>query len=94
MTANPMAHPWVETVLRPLAMTAMAGCVALPLTQLIVVVGPQLHQPLLFLACVLAALEAHYSHRLLRGQFTSGDDMLRFRAVEIGCGHRPGCRHA
>jgi hypothetical protein len=78
------AHPWVRTVLRPLALTVMAGCVALPLTRLIASVAPGLHQPLLFLACVLAVLEVNYSHYLLRTRLQFGTDLVRFRLIEIG----------
>ena len=84
MTATPAASPLVENLLRPIGLAAMVGCVALPLSQLITFVAPSLHRPLLFAACVLAALEVNYSHHLIRRRFISGDDALRFRFIEIG----------
>jgi hypothetical protein len=38
---------------------------------------------LIVLACVLAALEANYSYRLIRAKSLRGSDLLRFRIIEI-----------
>jgi hypothetical protein len=62
----------------------MAGCVALPLTRLIATIAVGLHQPLLFLACVLAVLEVNYSHHLLNTRLQFGTDRTRFRLIEFG----------
>jgi hypothetical protein len=78
------AHPWVRTVLRPVVLTVMAGCVALPLTRLIAALAPGLHQPVMFLACVLTVLEINYSHHLLNTRLQFGTDRVRFRLIEFG----------
>jgi hypothetical protein len=78
------AHPWVRNVLRPIVLTVMAGCVAWPLTRLIASIALGLHQPLLFVACVLAVLEVNYSHHLLNTRLQFGTDRTRFRLIEIG----------
>ena len=77
-------NPWVVHVLRPVALTVMAGCVALPIVQVIQSIAPGLHFQLLFAACVLSALEVNYTHRLIRAQHTSGSDLMRLRAIEAG----------
>jgi len=69
-------------VLRPLGLTVMAACVALPISQVIVSVAPGLHAWFLSAACVLTVLEISYTHRIIRGQF--GVDIWRLRAIEAG----------
>jgi Domain of unknown function (DUF4129) len=75
-------NPWVMNVLRPLGLTIMAACVALPMAQVIVSVAPGLHVWFLIAACVLTALEISYTHRIIRAQF--GVDIWRLRAIEAG----------
>ncbi len=79
---------WIENILRPLVIGAMVACVAVSLADLARLFFP----PSLFPAwkslyivavCVLAALEAAYSYRLVQGTFISGNDLLRFRVVEL-----------
>lgn len=77
-------NPWVVHVLRPVALTLMAGCVALPVVQVIQAIVPALHFELLFGACLFSALEVNFTHRLMRARYTSGFDALRVRAVEAG----------
>jgi hypothetical protein len=62
----------------------MAGCLGLPLTQLIASLAATLNRTLLFAVCVLATLEANVTHRLLRHRNVSGSDALRVRAIEAG----------
>jgi hypothetical protein len=75
-------NPWVINVLRPAGLTIMAGCVALPMAQVIVAIAPGLHVWFLFAACVLTALEVNYTHRVIRAHYTSGVDLWRLRAIE------------
>jgi hypothetical protein len=82
--AGGVQNPWVINVLRPAALTIMAGCVALPIVQVILAVAPGLHFAILFAACVLTALEVNYTHRLIRAQHVSGSDLWRMRAIEAG----------
>jgi hypothetical protein len=82
--AGGVQNPWVINVLRPAALTIMAGCVALPIVQVILAVAPDLHFAILFGACVLTALEVNYTHRLIRAQHVSGSDLWRMRAIEAG----------
>ena len=44
---------------------------------------PGVNGTLIVLACVLAALEANYSYRLIRARSLRGSDLLRFRLIEI-----------
>jgi len=74
---------WLVTILRPVALTLMAGCVALPLTQILGSLVPGLHSELLFGAIVLAALEAHFTQYLIRTRYISGAEVWRIRAVEF-----------
>ncbi|MEE8391943.1 MAG: hypothetical protein V3S14_14255, partial [Anaerolineae bacterium] len=74
---------WVENLFRPLAVGVMTGCIALSLTDLIRLIDPTWNGTLLVVGCVLAALEAHYSHRLIRAREMRGADVTRFRVIEI-----------
>jgi hypothetical protein len=75
--------PWVQTVLRPLAVGVMVGCVALSIVGLVRLFAPTWNGTYLVAGCVLAALEAHYSYRLIRARRVRGPDVLQFRATEI-----------
>jgi hypothetical protein len=74
---------WVENLFRPLAVGMMTGCIALSLTDLIRLVFPTWNGTFLVAGCVLAALEAHYSYRLLQARELRGTDVTRFRITEI-----------
>lgn len=85
-------NPWLENLFRPLVIAALVGCIALSWVELIRLVVPAWNGTYLIVGCVLVALEANYSHRLVRAK-TSGisggwwmwtsTDVLRFRAVEL-----------
>lgn len=85
-------NPWLENLFHPLVIGAMVGCIALSLVELIRLIVPTWNGTYLIVGCVLAALEANYSHRLVRAK-TSGisggwwmwtsTEVLRFRAVEL-----------
>jgi hypothetical protein len=76
-------HLWVETLFRPLVIGVMFGCIALSLVELVRLFFPVWNGTYLVVACVLAALEANYSYRLIRSRRLRGTDLLRFRIVEI-----------
>lgn len=76
--------PWLVTVVRPVALTILVACVALPLTQILGALIPGLHQGLLLLAVGLAALEAHYTYHLITTHYMSGAEVWRVRLIEFG----------
>jgi len=73
----------LENLFRPLVIGGMFGCVALSLVELVHLFFPAWNGTTLIVGCVLAALEANYSYRLIRARSLRGTDALRFRAVEI-----------
>lgn len=74
---------WVDNVFRPLAVAGMMGSIALSFVNLIRLFFPSWNGAYMVVACVLAALEANYSYRLIRARDLRGSDVLRFRATEI-----------
>jgi hypothetical protein len=75
--------PWVEKLFRPLVIGAMIGCIALSMVGLVRLFAPDWSGTILVAGCVLAALEASYSYRLVRAQQLRPVQILRFRAAEI-----------
>jgi hypothetical protein len=77
-------NPWVENLFRPLVIGVMEGCIALSLVELVRLFFPAWNGTYLVVGCVLAALEANYSYRLIQARWLWGiTDILRFRAVEL-----------
>jgi len=76
-------NSWLENLFRPLVIGVMFGCIALSLVGLVHLFFPAWNATYLIVGCVLAALEANYSYRLIRAGQLRGTDVLRFRAVEI-----------
>lgn len=74
---------WDRDLFRPVVIAAMTGCVALSLTELIGQISPGWNGTYLVVGCILAALEACYSYRLVARRRLRGTDALRFRAIEI-----------
>lgn len=74
---------WERNVFRPVAIAAMAGCVALALVELAAMVAGGRSSGYLVIVSVVAALEACYSYRLVERRRLRGTDALRFRAIEI-----------
>lgn len=74
---------WLENLFRPLVVGVMFGCIALSLVELVRLIFPAWNGTFLVVGCVLAALEANYSYRLIRARSLRGADWLRFRIVEI-----------
>jgi hypothetical protein len=76
-------NPWLENLFRPLVIGVMFGCIALSLVGLVHLFAPTWNGTYLIAGCVLAALEANYSYRLIRARQLRGTDALRFRAIEL-----------
>jgi hypothetical protein len=77
-------NPWLDNLFRPLVIGAMVGCVALSLVQLVRLFVSAWNGTYLIVGCVLAALEANYSYRLVRARLVwDATDTPRFRAVEL-----------
>jgi hypothetical protein len=77
-------HLWLENLFRPLVIGVMFGCIALSLVEFVRLFFSAWDGTYLVLVCVLAALEANYSYRLVRARRLRGGDLLRFRLVELG----------
>ena len=76
-------NPWLENLFHPLVIGVMCGCIALSLVELVRLFFPSWNGTYLIAGCVLAALEANYSYRLIHARALRGADVLRFRAVEL-----------
>jgi hypothetical protein len=76
-------NPWLKHLFHPLAIGVMVGCIALSVVDLVHLFVPAWNGTYLVAGCVLAALEANYSYRLLRARRLWSTDALKFRAVEI-----------
>jgi hypothetical protein len=74
---------WIENLFRPLVVAVMVGCVAWSLVQLVLSFAPAWDPTYLIVGCVLAALEASYSYRVLKSWRMLGTNVLRFRLVEL-----------
>jgi len=74
---------WLANLFRPLAIGVMLGCIALSLVGLIRLFFPAWNGTYLIVGCVLVALEANYSYRMIRAKQSRGADALRFRAIEM-----------
>ena len=72
-----------ENVFRPLVVGVMFGCIAVSAVGLVRLFFPAWNGTFLVVGCVLAALEANYSYRLIRARHLWGTDRLRFRAIEL-----------
>jgi hypothetical protein len=73
----------LEDLFRLLVVGVMFGCIALSLVELVRLFFPTWNAIYLIVGCVLAALEADYSYRLIRARSLRGEDLLRFRVVEL-----------
>jgi hypothetical protein len=62
----------------------MVGCVALSVVEVVRVFVPDWSALFFFAACILAAVEANYSYRLIQSRSQYHTDVWRFRAVELG----------
>ncbi len=73
----------LKYLFRALAVGLMLGCLALSVVSLVGLFLPDWNGAYLVVGCVLAALEASYSYRLIQDGDLHGAEELRFRAVEI-----------
>ncbi len=76
--------PWLVTVVRPVTLTILIGCVALPLSQILAAIVPGLHPARLLFVIGLAALEAHFTYGLMQARYISGAEVWRVRLLEFG----------
>ena len=88
MTSRLRETAWIENLFRPLVVGAMVACVAVALADLARLFFPPWLFPAwkslyIIVVCVLAALEAAYSYRLVQTRSISGNDLLRFRVIEL-----------
>ncbi|MGD9101525.1 MAG: hypothetical protein PVF45_13670, partial [Anaerolineae bacterium] len=74
---------WLRDTFRPLVMAAMVGCVAWSAVECIRSFQPQWNGTFLIVGCVLVALEAHYSYRLLRTRWALRFSATQFRVAEF-----------
>ncbi len=74
---------WVENVFRPLGVGVMMGCIALSVVDLIHLFAPTWTGTFIIAGSILAALDAHYSLRMIRTRELRGVDVTRFRATEF-----------
>jgi hypothetical protein len=77
------SRPWVDNLFRPLTLATMAGCVAWSISQLMLRFAPDWNPTYLVVGCVLVALEAFYSYRILRTRRTFGTSVLTYRVTEL-----------
>ena len=82
-TTNPSKSPWLTNLFHPLMIGGMFGCTAISLVGLVHLVFPAWNGTYVIVGCVLAALEANYSYRLIRSRRLQGGEVLRFQVVEI-----------
>lgn len=73
---------WVENLFRPLALGIMVGCIAWSLIQVVLIFVPDWNPTYLLVGCVLAPIDAYYSHRLLKSPRMRGANTIRFRVAE------------
>ncbi|MFN2271532.1 MAG: DUF4129 domain-containing protein [Anaerolineae bacterium] len=79
-----MTHnQWLRNTFHPLVIAGMAGCIAVAFADLIHLIDPTWSGIFLIVACVLTALEACYSYRLLKAREPLERKTFRFRAIEL-----------
>lgn len=79
----PRIEPQKIHLFSPLVVGLMIGCIGWPFVSLIHIIFPTWNGAYLVLGCVLAAVEAGYSHQLLRARRRFFDELVRFRAIEL-----------
>ncbi|MBN1814141.1 MAG: DUF4129 domain-containing protein [Anaerolineae bacterium] len=79
-----MTHrPWLKNVFQPLVVSGMIGCIAVALAELAYLINSNWNGTFLVVVCVLAALEACYSHQLLKRMALVDRNMVKFRLTEL-----------
>ncbi len=79
----PPIRPQEVHLFVPLIVGVMIGCIAWSFVAFIHVIFPTWNGVYLILGCVLAAVEAGYSHQLLRARRRFFDELVKFRAIEL-----------
>jgi hypothetical protein len=74
---------WLRTWMHPLIVGVMMGCIALSVAELVRLFAPDWNSLYFFLACVLAALEAHYVYRSIQARLVEGIDLWKLRLIEF-----------
>jgi hypothetical protein len=63
--------------------SGMIGCIAVALAKLVRLISPNWNETFLVVVCVSAALEACYSHRLLKRMALVDRNVVKFRLIEL-----------
>ncbi|MGD2165266.1 MAG: DUF4129 domain-containing protein [Anaerolineae bacterium] len=74
---------WIDVIFRPLAVAGMMGCIAASLVGLIRLFVPGWSGIFIVVGCIIAALEATFSYRVVRSRRLRGAELLMFRASEL-----------
>jgi hypothetical protein len=74
---------WLEKLFRPLVVGVMIGCIALSIVELVRPFVTGWNGTFFFVSCVLAALEAHYSYRVVQAKSLYLTDAWKFRVIEL-----------
>ena len=74
---------WVREVFRPVVVGVMVACVTLSLVDLAELFFPGWSGTYVVVISFLAALEANYSYRMIRRRGLRGEDVVRFRIIEM-----------
>ncbi|MFL7792254.1 MAG: DUF4129 domain-containing protein [Anaerolineae bacterium] len=76
-------NQWLRNTFHPLVIAGMVGCIAVAFADLLHLIDPTWSGIFLVVACVLTALEACYSYRLLKAREPLERKTFRFRVVEL-----------
>ena len=79
-----MRQGQLETLVRPLVVGIMIGCVALGVGELLVLIVPAWHAAFFAVVCVLVAIEAHYSYHVIQARSQFHTEVWKSRAIELG----------
>jgi hypothetical protein len=74
---------WLRNVFQPLVISGMVGCIAVALASLAHLINADWNGSYLVVVCVLAALEACYSHQLLKRMARVDRNVIKFRLIEL-----------
>ncbi|MBN1979653.1 MAG: DUF4129 domain-containing protein [Anaerolineae bacterium] len=76
-------NQWLRDTFHPLVIAGMVGCIAVAFADLLRLIDPTWSGVFLVAACILTALEACYSYRLLKARGPLERKTFRFRAIEL-----------
>ncbi len=78
-----MVRPLGLRLFAPFVVALMVGCLVWSVVELVQLFAPDWSGSYLLVIAVLAAVEAHYSHRIIRAHRVFGSDVYKFRVVEL-----------